>query len=96
MSEPEHAIAVRGHTGKKTGATRRAGRRRVKRLPEKNPLLGKALQIWGIYSIAVRLNITPCIMGMNVNDIHFLTHKSLPFLITFYFASLVSGKYLKI
>lgn len=69
VCQSQHAIAVRTLSGEQRSATRRACRCNAECLPKQNALGRKALQIRCRHRMAIRLEISAGIVGMNVNDI---------------------------
>ena len=69
MRQSEHAIVMGTMARQEAGAARRAGRRRVKCMPEQDALAGQLLQVRRRNVKSVRLNVSPGIVRMEIEDI---------------------------
>jgi hypothetical protein len=69
VGEPEHPVRVAVLTGEERGARAGAGRRRAERLPEEDALVGEHLDVRGRHLVAVRLDVTTGVVGVDVEDV---------------------------
>src|ERR1700678_3370587 len=69
MSKSKHAAAVGVEAGQQGRPAGRTGGRSTEGFPKENAFLREALQIRGRYRLAVRREVSPGIMRMDVDDI---------------------------
>ncbi len=69
VGETHHAALMRRLAGEHAGATGRAGRRAGVRAAEEDALLGQPLQVRGVQAVTVRLDVSPGVVRMQVEDV---------------------------
>jgi hypothetical protein len=69
VSQPEHPVVVAVLAGEQRRPASRAGRGAAERLAEQHPLVGEELDVRRRDLVAVRLDVAPRVVGVDVEDV---------------------------